>query len=40
MGNGVIYSNSGLIEVTIPAGVSWNSRGRRLKAKFGGLENN
>jgi hypothetical protein len=40
MGNGVLYSSCGLIEVTVPVGISWNNRGRRLKANFGGLENN
>jgi hypothetical protein len=34
MGNGVIYSNCGLIEVTVSAGISWNNRGRSLRTNF------
>jgi len=38
MGNGVIYSNCRLIEVTVPAGISWDNRGRRLKTNLEGVE--
>jgi hypothetical protein len=45
MGNGVIYiyiyiyNNCSLIEVTVPAGISWNNTGRRLRANFEGVRN-